>query len=188
MAWRLISAEANSDCSVLLRMRESLLVMLKKKHSCLLNSKSYSIQIMLQKYVTCVKYLSMMVRSLRYMVLSGWTDVGRRLCVRLRPGCASWEEDREARTLAAAEAAVLGGMKRWSRPCSPDAVRMGWARTLANRLSGWKQQTSNTEPISTKNYSGIEKNNIDTKILHGKYLVKKYPVVISINCSYFCSC
>lgn len=44
---------------------------------------------MLQKCVTCVKYLSMMVRSLRYMVLSGWTDVGRRLCARLRPGCAS---------------------------------------------------------------------------------------------------
>lgn len=88
----------------------------------------------------CDKYLSIMVRSLRYMVLSGWTDEGRRPCERLRLACASCEVDKEARTLAAAEAAVLGGMKRWSRPCSPDAVKMGWARTLANRLSGWKQQ------------------------------------------------
>lgn len=71
------------------------------------------------------KHLSMMVRSLRYMVLSGWTDERRRPCEWPRLGCANWEVDREARTLAAAEAAVLGGMKRWSRPCSPDAVRMG---------------------------------------------------------------
>lgn len=77
----------------------------------------------------------MTVRSLRYMVLSGWAEEGRRLCERPRPPCAGWEVDREARTLAAAEAAVLGGIKRWSRPCSPDAVRMGCARTLANRLS-----------------------------------------------------
>lgn len=84
------------------------------------------------------EHLSMTVRSLRYMVLSGWTEEGRRLCERPRLACVSWEVDKEARTLAAAEAAVLGGMKQWSRPCSPDAVRMGWARTLANRLAGWK--------------------------------------------------
>lgn len=53
----------------------------------------------------------MMVRSLRYMVLSGWTEDGSRPCARLRPVCASWEVDKEARTLAAADAAVLGGMK-----------------------------------------------------------------------------
>lgn len=78
----------------------------------------------------------MTVRSLRYMVLSGWMDEGGTLCGWPRLGCANWELDREARTLAAAEAAELGGMKRWSRPCSPEAVRTGWARTLANRLSG----------------------------------------------------
>lgn len=78
-------------------------------------------------------YLSMMVRSLRYMVLSGWMEEWARWV------CVTCEVDKEARTLAAAEAAVAGGMKRWSRPCSPEAVRMGWARTLANRLSGCKQ-------------------------------------------------
>lgn len=67
----------------------------------------------------------MTVRSLRYMVLSGWMDEGGMLCGWPRLGCANWELDREARTLAAAEAAELGGMKRWSRPCSPDAVRTG---------------------------------------------------------------
>lgn len=50
-------------------------------------------------------YLSMTVRSLRYMVLSGWTEEWPRLV------CVTWEVDKEARTLAAAEAAVLGGMK-----------------------------------------------------------------------------
>lgn len=67
----------------------------------------------------------MTVRSLRYMLLSGWMDEGRALCGWPRLGCANWELDREARTLAAAEAAELGGMKRWSRPCSPDAVKTG---------------------------------------------------------------
>lgn len=56
--------------------------------------------------------LSTTVRSLRYIVLSGWIDEGRRLWERPRLGCARWEVDREARTLAAAEAAELGGMKR----------------------------------------------------------------------------
>lgn len=83
-------------------------------------------------------YLSMTVRSLQYMVLSGWVE-GRRTCEwdRLAWGSWEWEMDSEARTLAAAEAAVLGGTKRRSRPGRPDAVRIGWARTLANRLSGW---------------------------------------------------
>lgn len=103
-------------------------------------------------HVMCDAYLSMMVRSLWYMVLSGWTDEGRRPCERPRLGCESWEVDREARTLAAAEAAVLGGMKRWSRPCSPDAVRMGWARTLANRLSGWEQQHTSKQSLLVKEY------------------------------------
>lgn len=86
------------------------------------------------------KYLLRIVRSLRYMVVSGWMEEGRRPWDRLRLLCGSWEVDKEARTLAAAEAAVLEGTKRWSRPCSPDAVRIGWARTLAKRFSGWKSQ------------------------------------------------
>ena len=69
---------------------------------------------------------------------SGWAEA-RWTCERLRPACGSWEVDSEARTLAAAEAAVLGGRKRRSRPGRPDAVRTGWARTLASRLSGWTQ-------------------------------------------------
>lgn len=87
----------------------------------------------------------MTVRSLRYMVVAGWMDEGRTLCRWPQLGCANWEWDREARTLAAAEAAELGGMKWWSRPCSPEAVRTGWARTLAKILSGCKQQHVNTE-------------------------------------------
>lgn len=82
------------------------------------------------------KYLSVTVRSLRYMVLSGGTEEGMRPWARLRLGYARCEVEREARTLAAAVAAELGGMKRLSRPCSPEAVRIGWARTLAKRLSG----------------------------------------------------
>jgi len=164
MAWRLISAEANSVCSVLLRMWESLLDILTKRNTWTkaddehlhlltdLAKNTVSGYVMELEHVMCVKYLSMPLRSLRYMVLSGWMDECRRLWE--RPECWSWEVDREARTLAAAEAAVLGGMKRWSRPCSPDAVRMGCARTLASRLSGWKQKV-NTEPPSKYDYIAI---------------------------------
>jgi len=141
MAWRLISAEANSECSAFLLMCESLLDMLKKK--CINFNRNYSSNTNINtavKDAVSQRYLSMTVRSLWYMVVSGWTEEGRRPCERPRLVGASWEVDKEARTLAAAEAAVLDGMKRWSRPCSPDAVRMGWARTLAKRFSGWKQQ------------------------------------------------
>ena len=69
-------------------------------------------------------YLSIKVRSLRYMGPSGLVEA-RWTCERLRPACGSWEPDSEARTLAAAEAAVLGGRKRRSRPGRPDAVRTG---------------------------------------------------------------
>lgn len=62
------------------------------------------------------KYLSVTVRSLRYMVLSGWTEEGIRPCERPRLGYARCELEREARTLAAAVAAEFGGMKRLSRP------------------------------------------------------------------------
>ena len=83
-------------------------------------------------------YLSMTVRSLPYRGLSGCREEGRGFREWLRPGWGwSCEADSEAKTLAAAAAAVLGGRKPRSRPGSPDAVSTGWARTLASRLSGW---------------------------------------------------
>ena len=85
-------------------------------------------------------YLSMTVRSLPYRGLSGCRAEGRGFKERLRVGWGwSCEADSDARTLAAADAAVLGGRKPRSRPGSPDAVSTGWARTLASRLSGWER-------------------------------------------------
>ncbi|KAG7274769.1 hypothetical protein CRUP_006506 [Coryphaenoides rupestris] len=67
----------------------------------------------------------MTVRSLRSRGLSGWRGEGRGCWERPRPAGGSCEADSEARTLAAAAAAVPGGTKRWSRPGSPEAVSTG---------------------------------------------------------------
>lgn len=80
--------------------------------------------------------------SLWYMGPSWWCGwaVGKRTCERERPAWGCWGKDREARTLAAAEAVLLGGTKWRFHPGKPDAVSTGWASTLANRLSGCKGQ------------------------------------------------
>lgn len=85
-------------------------------------------------------YLSPIVWSLQYMVPSWCCRDGRRVCERERLAWGCWDVERDARTLAAAEAALLGGMKRRFLPGSPEAVSTGWANTLANRLSGWNAE------------------------------------------------
>lgn len=106
------------------------------------------------------------------MVPSGWMDDGRTLWRWPRLGCANWEWDSEARTLAAAEAAELGGMKRWSRPCSPEAVRTGWARTLAKRLSGYKHRAT-----------ALTKEKKDEPSMCSTLVETLTPVADSLECS-----
>ncbi len=78
--------------------------------------------------------------SLQYMVSLCCGRDDRRVCERDRPAWGCWDDERDARTLAAAEAALLGGTKRRFLPGSPEALSTGWANTLANRLSGWRTQ------------------------------------------------
>lgn len=95
------------------------------------------------KYELYYFYLSPSVWSLLY---TGLSCVCLRPCERDRcPAWGCWDDDRDARTLAAAEAALFCGIKRRFHAGTPDAVRTGWANTLANRLSGWRKKNNTTQ-------------------------------------------
>lgn len=95
-------------------------------------------------------YLSPTVWSLQYTVSSCCCRDDRRVCERDRPAWGCWDDERDARTLAAAEAALLGGTKRRFLPGSPEAVSTEWANTLANRLSGWRAKIMQNICISLR--------------------------------------